>query len=229
MEAKEFVRGDVGQDGKVFWSYRSDVKSGQYWVTPETFAKKKKLMLSAWSRYAKTEKGIANTRKKEATEKRINSKKRLRQTEVYKQKDKKYRSTDRAKAMRVENDKRFSKTPHRAAYHREWKRTKRESDHLYRLREIMRSRLYAATKMKGWGKCGRASENLGCSFEVLMSHLAKQFKPGMTWENHGEWEIDHITPLALATTKDELMRLCHHSNLQPLWKSENRIKWCKTN
>jgi len=43
-------------------------------------------------------------------------------------------------------------------------------------------------------------------------------------ENHGKWHIDHIIPLSSATSKDELLKLCHYSNLQPLWKVDNLQK-----
>jgi hypothetical protein len=49
----------------------------------------------------------------------------------------------------------------------------------------------------------------------------------MTIENHGLWEIDHIKPLALAHTYDEVVLLNHYTNLQPLWKEENRRKSSK--
>ena len=67
---------------------------------------------------------------------------------------------------------------------------------------------------------------IGCSPSELKSHLEKQFKNGMFWENHGlfGWHIDHIIPLSSAKTEDELKKLCHYSNLQPLWAIENIIK-----
>ena len=37
-------------------------------------------------------------------------------------------------------------------------------------------------------------------------------------------EADHIKPLSLATTEDEVIRLCHYKNLQPLWKIDNLKK-----
>jgi hypothetical protein len=49
----------------------------------------------------------------------------------------------------------------------------------------------------------------------------------MTWENHGVhgWHIDHIIPLSSAKDDIELLKkLCHYTNLQPLWAEENRIK-----
>ena len=46
----------------------------------------------------------------------------------------------------------------------------------------------------------------------------------MCWENHGEWHIDHVVPLASAKTEDEIYKLNHYSNLQPLWKIDNLKK-----
>jgi hypothetical protein len=49
----------------------------------------------------------------------------------------------------------------------------------------------------------------------------------MTWDNYGVWVIDHIVPLATANTENEVIKLSHYSNLQPLWETENRDKWDK--
>lgn len=80
--------------------------------------------------------------------------------------------------------------------------------------------------------CGQKSASteklLGCSFEQLKSHLESQFLPGMTWENYGEWEIDHRTPLAAfdLTDPEQQSKACHFMNLQPLWGEDNARKWC---
>ena len=52
----------------------------------------------------------------------------------------------------------------------------------------------------------------------------------MTWENHGRfnsefnygWDIDHITPLSSALTEDDVIKLNHYTNLQPLCSYINR-------
>ena len=46
----------------------------------------------------------------------------------------------------------------------------------------------------------------------------------MAWEKYGQWEVDHITPLSAGRTVEDLSRLCHYTNLQPLWKRDNRMK-----
>ena len=46
----------------------------------------------------------------------------------------------------------------------------------------------------------------------------------MTWDNRDEWHIDHIVPLSLAQTVDEVYYLNHHTNLRPLWVKDNISK-----
>jgi hypothetical protein len=58
-------------------------------------------------------------------------------------------------------------------------------------------------------------------------HLEKQFKEGMSWDNHGSyWEVDHIIPCDSFNMQDiEQQKLCfHYTNLQPLTKIQNRQK-----
>ena len=65
---------------------------------------------------------------------------------------------------------------------------------------------------------------IGCSRSALMHHIEKRFTLGMTWDKYGQWEVDHIVPLSSASTFSETIRLCHYTNLQPLWKRENQMK-----
>lgn len=78
-------------------------------------------------------------------------------------------------------------------------------------------------------KRNRTFEIVGCSPEYLKEHLEKQFTDGMSWEKLGkEIHIDHIIPLASAKNEEEVYRLCHYSNLQPLWAIDNIKKGSKT-
>jgi hypothetical protein len=67
---------------------------------------------------------------------------------------------------------------------------------------------------------------IGCSPEQLKIHIENQFKNGMCWENYSKygWHIDHIIPLSVGKTKEEIKKLCHYTNLQPLWAEENLKK-----
>lgn len=73
-------------------------------------------------------------------------------------------------------------------------------------------------------KSKKTRQILGISLYEFKSYLESKFKPGMTWENYGEWHIDHICPLSQALNEEELYKLWNYINLQPLWASENIIK-----
>lgn len=65
---------------------------------------------------------------------------------------------------------------------------------------------------------------LGYSREDLIKHIEKQFLSGMTWENIGKWHIDHIVPISLAQTEQDIIDLNQLSNLRPLWAKDNLSK-----
>ena len=46
---------------------------------------------------------------------------------------------------------------------------------------------------------------------------------GMTWDNYGEWHIDHIKPCSSFNMliEEERKRCFHYTNLQPLWAIDN--------
>jgi hypothetical protein len=97
-----------------------------------------------------------------------------------------------------------------------------------KLASSLRVRLSVA--VSGQFKTGSAVRDLGVSMQEFRSKLESQFLPGMTWENRGvgkgKWQIDHIYPLAKAdlTDRAQLLAVCNHRNLQPLWFTDNRIK-----
>lgn len=105
------------------------------------------------------------------------------------------------------------------------KRRKYQTDAIFRLRDLLRGRIYKA--IRGLTKQGSAVKYLGCSIEFLKDYIEKQFRPGMTWENHGEvWHLDHIIPLAAfnLTDKFQFQAACYYENLQPLFAEENMRK-----
>lgn len=77
----------------------------------------------------------------------------------------------------------------------------------------------------GKNKLKKTLEYVGCTTEQLKEHIEKQFKEGMTWENKGDWHIDHIIPITYDNpTLDEVIKRLHYTNLQPLWATENIAK-----
>ena len=112
----------------------------------------------------------------------------------------------------------------RKKWARDYSKRKRRECEIYRLRLICRSRLHIALARMGERKTSKTFKTIGCSPNFLARYLESQFEPGMTWENHGEWHIDHIVPLCNAKTKEDVLKLSHYTNLQPKWAKDN---WSK--
>ncbi len=98
---------------------------------------------------------------------------------------------------------------------------------VFKLSQTLRNRLRDAIKNNS--KSGSAVKDLGCSIQDLKIHLEQQFQKGMSWKNHGSWHIDHIKSLASfdLTNKEELLKACNYTNLQPLWAKDNLSKGCR--
>lgn len=116
-------------------------------------------------------------------------------------------------------------------YFREYHRKRAEEDPTFKLAGALRARVRAAIKAAGGKKSKKTEELIGCTIEELMVHLERQFKDGMSWENYGDWHVDHIKPVAsfsnLANDIDEQRACFHFSNLQPLWAEDNLRKGAK--
>jgi hypothetical protein len=91
----------------------------------------------------------------------------------------------------------------------------------FKLKQYCRSRIWWA--LSGINKSARTQDLIGCTVEHLIRHLEAKFQHGMSWENYGDWHVDHIKPCALFDFLDEAsQRECfHYTNLQPLWGIEN--------
>jgi len=90
----------------------------------------------------------------------------------------------------------------------------------------IRKRTSEYIKKNNISKKNKTFDIVGCSPQSLKEHLEKQFVDGMTWDNYGlyGWHIDHKIPLSSAKTEEELYKLCHYTNLQPLWAEDNLKK-----
>jgi hypothetical protein len=113
---------------------------------------------------------------------------------------------------------------------REWEneyhRKRYNDDILYRLSKNVRGRLRSFIKRNKITKKDKTFDIVGCSPEFLREYLENQFTNGMSWDNQGfyGWHIDHIIPLSSAKTEEDLYKLSHYTNLQPLWGKDNMIK-----
>lgn len=110
----------------------------------------------------------------------------------------------------------------------EYYRKKRKEDFFYKSNIGIRKSISRSFKKLGYAKNSKTEKILGCSFENFKKHIENQFQPGMSWENRSEWHLDHIMPVTMAKTHDELLRLNHYRNFRPMWASENIRKSNKT-
>jgi hypothetical protein len=103
------------------------------------------------------------------------------------------------------------------------------NNYYYKLKHLCRSRLCEFLKTKNITKQNKTFEIVGCSPQFLKEYLEKKFTEGMSWDNHGlyGWHIDHIIPLSSVSTEEEIYKLCHYTNLQPLWATDNLKKGSK--
>ena len=92
------------------------------------------------------------------------------------------------------------------------------------MKQIMRNSIRKSFKRGGFTKKNKNFSILGETWDIVKKHMENNFMEGMSWENHGEWEIDHIIPLSIARNEEQLIKLNHYSNLQPLWRKDNQEK-----
>lgn len=115
---------------------------------------------------------------------------------------------------------------------KEWqsrRRLKIKSSSFERMKNSLRYRIYIYVKIGKYRKNTKTEDILGCEWNTIKKHLESQFTYGMSWDNYGYtgWHIDHIIPLATAKNQEELDKLFHYKNLQPLWAGDNMRKHCR--
>lgn len=111
---------------------------------------------------------------------------------------------------------------------REYFKNRKKTDLIFKFKCNIRTLIKNSFKRIDCQRKSNKSEKiLGCTFEEFKIHIEKQFTEGMSWSNQGEWYLDHIKPLALAKTKEDVIQLNHYTNFQPLWAEENWAKGSK--
>lgn len=107
-----------------------------------------------------------------------------------------------------------------------WMKQQRETNPQIRIKDSLRARVRAVFQRDNITKKNTTNELIGCDFDFLKKYLESLFKEGMTWENYGEWHIDHIVPCdSFDLTDTEQQKKCfNYNNLQPLWKFDNLSK-----
>ena len=100
-----------------------------------------------------------------------------------------------------------------------------KEDSHFKLTVTIRNLMVMAFSKNGFKKNSKTNKLLGCDWETLKVHIENLFTEGMSWELMGEHiHIDHIIPLSSAKTLEDVYKLCHYTNLQPLWAKYNLMK-----
>lgn len=193
-------RWDVRADGMVFWQYTPTKKVKESWVTWESALKRQETV-----RVVAKRKREKNPEKHKLLNKLWRDKNRNR----HNQNAKDYYKSNRQKANETKRKRRLER---------------RKTDTLYALKTSVRSLICKVFREKSFKKCSKAGEIIGCDWRHFKSHIEAQFIDNMSWDNRGQWHIDHIVPLASAKTPEDVVRLNHYSNLRPLWAIDNLKK-----
>jgi hypothetical protein len=115
-----------------------------------------------------------------------------------------------------------------------YKKNRMLNDPKYKLSYSIRRTISDSIRRFNYTKKSKTFEILGCSFEEFKLHLESKFEHWMSWDNYGNpkdgvyeinktWDIDHIIPLATVKTEEDVIKLNHYTNLQPLCSYTNRF------
>lgn len=109
---------------------------------------------------------------------------------------------------------------------REYHRRRYRSCPVYKCNVATRRVLGNFLMSLGRRKTDSTHSMLGYTPAQLKATMEARFKPGMSWENHGKWHIDHKIPVSHFVKKGETRPHIVHalSNLQPLWAEDNISK-----
>lgn len=151
---------------------------------------------------------------------RYNDKYRLSNLDKMRNKQRKW--FDKNKEKQYERVKEYQKS--NALALRERRKKRLIDDVNYRIARNLRCRLWCALRASKGNVS--AVKDLGCSIEELKIYIASLFQEGMSWDNYGKWQIDHVVPLSSFNLKneDEIRKACSYTNLQPMWANENASK-----
>jgi hypothetical protein len=105
-------------------------------------------------------------------------------------------------------------------------KNRRRTDPAYNILVRLRGRLGVVMKRIKSKKHFDTLSLLGCTLAEFMAHIESKFSEGMSWQNMGEWHIDHCLPCAVfdLTIPDQQKACFHFTNLQPLWALDNLRK-----
>lgn len=103
---------------------------------------------------------------------------------------------------------------------------RKETDECYKMKVRLRKMINNSFRRKKYKKNSNNEKIIGCEWEFFINYLLNTFKNnyGYDWDGKEKISIDHIIPLAIAKTEEEVIKLCHYTNLQLLKAKDNLDK-----
>jgi hypothetical protein len=182
-------------------------------------------------------------KKKRERERYLNNKKKilesrkdyyLNNVEKIKEKNVKYYEINKEKILKNKKEYYVNNKEDIINYGIKYKRNRYTNDKFYRLTKNIRNLISNSIKKNGHKKTSKIQNILGCTFEEFKIYLENKFESWMSWDNYGNWngqpkesniswDIDHIIPVSTACSEEDIIKLNHYMNLQPLCSYENRF------
>ena len=141
--------------------------------------------------------------------------KRNKNKELFNTKERSYKSKNKKRINKKRNDR---------------VNVRKQIDPIFKTALLVRRLINDSFRKKDLTKNKRTESILGLSFSEFKTYLESKFEPWMNWSNYGKyngtlnfgWDVDHIIPLNTAKTEEDIIKLNHYTNLQPLCSKINR-------
>ena len=189
--------------------YKLTAERRERYKTDEEFRKKNQLQNQKWWAQNK-EKWNAKIRDKYKTDEEFRRK--------YQLQNRKWRlaNEDHMAKYREKNKSKRNK----------YERDKTKNDPIFRMQQNLRKRVHYAITHQETTKDETTMNLVGCNLDNLVDFLESNFHEEMSWDNYGEWHVDHIRPCAsFDLSEDGQQKVCFNwRNLFPLWGKNNQIK-----
>lgn len=145
--------------------------------------------------------------------------------EKVKEKVREYNSENREY---VNQRKRENREKNKDEYNRKWceyVKNRKDNDPLYKLTCSIRTLISQSFKGQFTKKAKKTIEILGCDFETFKEHIEVQFTDDMNWDNYASyWQLDHKIPISWSENEEDVYKLNHYTNFQPLFWKDNISK-----
>ena len=132
---------------------------------------------------------------------------RIKNIEKERERDKKYYHENKIRLRKINN---------------EYKINKLKTDPFYRMKKNLSDRIRKLLMEKKAEK--KTIDIVGLNYDDFKKYIENLFSDKMSWDNYGLWHLDHIKPICLAKTEQEILEYNHYTNLQPLWAEDNLKK-----